>query len=717
MKDGRRWPWLVLAITVVSTMALLIVGKRGVDIATVLALPVAVVGVVVAAIALRQQDSTSRERDALQGLARAVHTERQRFIDQALGHSLATACPTDPAETSFTDPSPGEPLATVLDSLPVHWHETDGDQTGTITTVASFFESIQNRRMVVLGEPGAGKTFLLSWLILKAIQKSTETSTGNNEHHMAAVPVFLSLPSCQIPHSEEYTAEQHLSHLDSWICSRISQDYKLKPSTVISLVKNHHIIPVLDGLDEVDIETNENAPQAERPRAAAIVHALNADRDRPVILACRSIEYDNIATGGQGTEPETLLASAQHIIVRPLGPQQICDYLRHRFGGHDEQLRSRWQPVADAVMDDQPLRSVLAKPLYLFLAITLYSREHTEPQELCTMTEDHAREHLIQGFIHAVTAHEEHARQHHWTEERITSWLRNIARHQHDSATRHNRSEIDIVLPDLWKIAQRQYPRWVPVIFTALPSLIISVLSLTLENSFGDILAGFFLIYATLYGYSSFRKAITLERIDFYAVRTPRGRKKLLRKMAFGLAAGLTFGLTVGLAVGLAGGLTVGLTGGLTGGLTFGLTDGLTDEVRSASSATELAMQCINYGLTLGLTGGLTVGLTFGLAGGLTFGLAGGLMFGLAGGLAVGLAVGLRCGNGSAWLRYWLAMRSAARQGFLPQRPAKFLDWCLKTGLMRMAGTSLQFRHREHQAWLLRTTTGNQPVSTIETSP
>jgi hypothetical protein len=58
-------------------------------------------------------------------------------------------------------------------------------------------------------------------------------------------------------------------------------------------------------------------------------------------------------------------------------------------------------------------------------------------------------------------------------------------------------------------------------------------------------------------------------------------------------------------------------------------------------------------------------------------------------------------GKGHAWLRYGLAMRSASRRGLLPRRPARFLDWCLNQGLLRLSGNALQYRHRELQQWLL----------------
>lgn len=103
---------------------------------------------------------------------------------------------------------------------------------------------------------------------------------------------------------------------------------------------------------------------------------------------------------------------------------------------------------------------------------------------------------------------------------------------------------------------------------------------------------------------------------------------------------------------------------------------GLAGDVDTVPSATALARQCVTYSLAFGLAGGLV------------------------GGLVDGLAFGLAVGNGNVWLRYLLGVRSAARHGALPKRPARFLDWCLDTGLMRMAGNSVQFRHRQLQDWL-----------------
>jgi hypothetical protein len=61
------------------------------------------------------------------------------------------------------------------------------------------------------------------------------------------------------------------------------------------------------------------------------------------------------------------------------------------------------------------------------------------------------------------------------------------------------------------------------------------------------------------------------------------------------------------------------------------------------------------------------------------------------------------------WLRYAVAVRLASRRGALPARPVHFLDWCLAVGLLRRTGGALQFRHRDHEEWLLHAHASGRP--------
>jgi hypothetical protein len=121
------------------------------------------------------------------------------------------------------------------------------------------------------------------------------------------------------------------------------------------------------------------------------------------------------------------------------------------------------------------------------------------------------------------------------------------------------------------------------------------------------------------------------------------------------------------------------------------------------------------------VTGGLSSGIMGQIVAGLGALLGFGFAIGPVGGLAVALALGLNSNThiaalpfvmvaimvglifvaNSPWLRYLFAVLFLARRGDLPRRPAAFLDWAYRAGLMRLSGIAVQFRHREFQTWLL----------------
>lgn len=92
----------------------------------------------------------------------------------------------------------------------------------------------------------------------------------------------------------------------------------------------------------------------------------------------------------------------------------------------------------------------------------------------------------------------------------------------------------------------------------------------------------------------------------------------------------------------------------------------------------------------------VTVGLLLGLVFGLIFGPINGLMSALIYGLPVGFVFVAN----SPWPRYLVATMVLARRGDLPRRPAVFLNWAYRAGLIRISGIAVQCRHRDFQTWL-----------------
>jgi len=400
----------------------------------------------------REVDGDRVTRD----LARAVRVERQRFLDQA----LAVAWQARPAKVVFHDPDGDlpEPVETLL----LQWQDPTTGEVGSIEDAAAFYNGLPSGRLVVLGAPGAGKTVLLSRLVLDLLDRN-EAGDRETDGQRSGVPVLLSLPSCDLGDTHDTSDDQLAARLQTWIVRRLVEDYGLRPSQAAKLVQDRRILPVLDGLDEMDstppTPTTETAAMS-RPRARAVVRAMNAAGRPAVVLACRHQDYREI---NQPTTEQpgdvAVLTDARHVMLRPLDADAVIGYLTDRFHGRDQQLRPRWRPIADALTSGAPLARILANPWQLYLAVTAYTPENSDPADLLDLSPDDVESHLLTALIPAVVDHDATATGHGWTADRVTHWLTTIAEHQAHVATEHGSSPTDIHLPDLWRIAGRRHPQ------------------------------------------------------------------------------------------------------------------------------------------------------------------------------------------------------------------------------------------------------------------
>jgi hypothetical protein len=442
-------------------------GAGGADRANVLALPVNVVGVLLTAVslwfawkAIRVSFSPSPQEIASR-LMKRVLADRQRFIDQALGVHWKTT----PAGVAFTNPN-AKNLPTAMEQLLVHWQDLDGGRVGSIEEVSDFYRRETNGRLVVLGAPGSGKTVLLSHLVRDLIPQLLSIPEKDWPVDWR-VPIMLNLPGCDLSDPADATGTSQGEQLNAWIVRQLVEDYQVPMRDAARLVRDQHILLILDGLDEMDPTQDDTDADAEnqridnattRPHAAAVIQALNADR-MPVVLACRNVAYRDVVDAGEGEAPSKpgLLTDARHVVLQPLPAQDIIDYLRDRFGNRTRPLPNRWQPVADALNADQPLLRVLENPWKLFLAGKAYGQETSDPGELVTMIPDQANEQLLAALIPAVTDRDAIAAANGWTAEDVQHWLTSIADSQSRAAIPWKESSLtDIRLPDLWSVAKRR---------------------------------------------------------------------------------------------------------------------------------------------------------------------------------------------------------------------------------------------------------------------
>ena len=153
------------------------------------------------------------------------------------------------------------------------WAEGPADLAGEGGELAEVLARVPTGRLVVLGEPGAGKTMLMVRLVLDLLARR---ASGN------PVPFLTSIASWN-PKEQDlrgWLADQLL--IDHPALASIRRADRTEPAQATALVATGLILPVLDGLDEIPEEV----------RGSAISRINDALRPgEQVVVTCRSEEY------------------------------------------------------------------------------------------------------------------------------------------------------------------------------------------------------------------------------------------------------------------------------------------------------------------------------------------------------------------------------------------------------------------------------------------
>jgi MFS family permease len=593
-----------------------------------------------------------------------------RAVEDELAIVVLGQAQTTRARLIGTDQAEDQPANLRYARSAGRYREVGGARVGDLASILSYYQSLSPRRLVVLGDPGAGKTVL-------ALELQVRLLEARRHDPAAPVPVLVS--------ASAYDTGQDW---DDWLARHLILTFSIPERTATRLVRDRRILPIIDGLDEMD-------PAGQPPdRAQALASALNAamhgHQRAAVVVTCRHREYQALPHG---------VVRATHIEMTPLDSSEAAAYLREQFRTPGEE--QRWEPALAtlAAHPHGPLAQQLATPWRLTLALAAY-RDNGDPAALIPPAgptpDQYAQQAdslLLERYV--PSAVRLHAPGTPYTEAHVHKWLTDLA----DGLTwqsRHGQSATDITLHQWWQPTGRRAIPLAHTVVAALPALALLTYAAITGQPGPLIVGGCLFVIALLGGTSP-----TPRRLNVRHIATRRG----LRSLALGLAGGLAVGIALGLAFGIAGGLAVafGLAGGLALGLAGGLAVGLALALDDPSPQAHRPREVIEANGVYGLAVGLAVVLAFGLAGGLAVGLAGGLAVGIAGGLAVGLAVGLAAGLGyfaDAWTRYHVTAAVNAVRGRAPLRFGAFLDWAVQAGLLRVSGISYQFRHRQLQDWL-----------------
>lgn len=200
------------------------------------------------------------------------------------------------------------------------------------TTIIDIYDREDiNGRLLILGEPGSGKTTT----VLQLAQVLAERAYKDVEQ---PIPILLNLSAWK----------DDKQNIKDWIVSSLeSAPYKIRKDIARKWLESRVVIPLLDGLDELASDRQEKCVQQ-------INQFITSDGWlNPLVVCSRTEEYQHY---------QTLLALSGSIILRSLSDEQIRHYIEQSEG---EELWSN-------IKDDSQFIELAKTPLLLNLIVISY---------------------------------------------------------------------------------------------------------------------------------------------------------------------------------------------------------------------------------------------------------------------------------------------------------------------------------------------------------
>jgi predicted NACHT family NTPase len=218
----------------------------------------------------------------------------------------------------------------------------------TTDIVGAFASS--KRRLLIVGEPGSGKTMAAYRLIQYLDTNEVHEKVGEAEGVVGRIPLLVNPSAWRAQESFE-------AFLVDYLCDS-SDGYGVRERTVASaFVRSRRFSLILDGLDEVPAELTMHFSE----RLDDFVRGLPSEV--AVVVTCRTREYEQLRE-----HYPTGLRLVQAVEILPLTSEQLDSALAElaEFDDKDwEALLSQRHLTAS-----QRARYVLSNPLFLNLAVT-----------------------------------------------------------------------------------------------------------------------------------------------------------------------------------------------------------------------------------------------------------------------------------------------------------------------------------------------------------
>ena len=613
---------------------------------------------------------------------------------------------------------------------------TYGEADRQARDLADRFLALRPRRLFVVGGPGSGKTTLCMQLLLAILRSAAEANQVP-----AVVPVPVSASSW---------APKYLSEFTTWMADEVGRNYPQILAKGVGmpkrLVEGCHVLPVLDGLDEL--------PATERVKVVQTLGTV-VGTGISLLLTCRTEEFEQALRQLGG-----VLSTAKVIEPDPLTPAAAAAHLRSHLSMIPS---SAWEELLTGLEAPGPhtgplgvIATAAITPLDLGLLRTTYAVPHRSPEGLLRpgfASPAALRGHLLDQLIPALLMRSPPSSS-------VPGELRPRRAHDPDQVRRHlaflayllvhtpvspwlllgqpRGTPLVTVSRDLrwWQLSDLVLPRnilpWVQVLtwiaLGILGGAVGGAIAPPAEGVFPDAASGaeamgylglFAGVLSLFFANNARHQTPRYLAIQQFARFRPHPRRALLGRRSVGGAllgglAGSLLGparllaaaiwraaagdvpdwLSASVVPVLLGGIIVGAVIGLTTGIYFwtkiawgeNLPGTPTALLRADRGAGLLRLTAI-----IVILGSLALRDITVAAGNVRETVQASLVFGV-----IAIGVGLFSGH-RAWLAYSVGVSYAAFHREVPVRLMPFLDDAHRLGLLRAVGPVYQFRHAEFQ--------------------
>lgn len=506
----------------------------------------------------------------------------------------------------------------------------------------------EQEKLLLLGEPGSGKTILLLE-IAEALLKDAE------KDQKLPIPVVFGLSAWRKNHTR----------LDEWLVEQLNRDYAIPVKIAKRWVDGGALTLLLDGLDEV--------AESRRAECAEAINEYRLKHQqvlRPMVVCCRTREYEEL--------PKLQLGSA--VLIKPLTKGQVDGYLKE---GGKELAGLR------AVLKDEPTlyHELFETPLMLHVAVMTYEGQKATELRRSLKPEERRRR-LWDAYIERMFERKQEEEPL-YERQQALDWLGWLGAY----LTRKNLQKYLIEgmqpndLPRRWQFLAVRY----------LPALLTGIVASLLLYP-GNYLGKICMFLIALIALSN--REIELQPIRHFTLRNLRQRwKTIIFRITVGAVAGMVFfGLFGAVVLASVFGAKVGASIGVAVGAVVGATIIAVDELfeESVLEDTVRPNEGIYHSLRTAAVGAVVGGLLGAGLGALIEAEFSG-MFGVPTGAAAGAAVGAILFGGNSAFQHYLLRLLLWQSGRFPRNISTFMDWSAQRVLVQRVGGGWRFVHRTLQ--------------------